>query len=185
MAQMNPAYRRYLGQPAADATPKVDDQRPGPDLDLGNGQRTYSQAGLERLMAYERQQAVKEAQRHIMRDLAPLREQHAAQQHIAAASERVRTVLEDARQWPGFKEHEAEIVTVLKANRKLSLDAAYRQVVLPKLTTDRNKLREELLKEIKGAPASTTAPTATAGSSAEPRARTTAEIARSILHGSK
>jgi DNA-binding ferritin-like protein len=43
----------------------------------------------------------------------------------------------------------------------LSLDAAYRQAVLPKMTADRNKMREELLKEINGAAAKT--PTTTHG----------------------
>ena len=60
------------------------------------------------------------------------------------------------------------------------LDAAYRKVVLPKLQADRNKVREEVLAEIKARPTTTSVPTP-APATPTPKTRTTEDIVREII----
>ena len=68
--------------------------------------------------------------------------------------------------WPQFKENHEAITKVLiddsqagtgtaKMSPQAALEAAYHKVVFGKLTTDRNALRQEILAELKSAPAST------------------------------
>jgi len=71
--------------------------------------------------------------------------------------------------WTRFNENEAEIVKVLQDHPNYSLERAYQTVVLPKLEAtqkaavdtvkaDRDKMRAEILAELKQAPRSTSAP---------------------------
>ena len=55
-------------------------------------------------------------------------------------------------------ENEADITLALQQDQRLSLEGAYRRVVFPKITAERNTMRESILKEIKGAPTATAAP---------------------------
>ncbi len=66
--------------------------------------------------------------------------------------------IDEARTWPLFNENEEGIVKALQANTNLSLEGAYRQVVWPKMTSDREAIRKQVLAEIKRAPQSTAAP---------------------------
>jgi hypothetical protein len=102
-----------------------------------------------------------------------------AKQQQAAAS--VKAMIDDARQWPGFTEHESDILQTLKSNPKISLDAAYRQVVMPKMQADRNKVREEVLAELKTRPTTTSIP-ATTPVTPSNKPRSTSDIAREIMN---
>ena len=100
-----------------------------------------------------------------------------AMQQQAAAS--VKSTLDEARPWPGFNENENDIVAALKADRS-SVDAAYRRVVMPKMQADRNKVREEVLAELKTRPTSTSIP-ATTPATPSNKPRSTLDIAREVF----
>lgn len=178
LAQVNPAYSRFIGGNAGayKAPEDAPASMPQPDVDIGNGQRSYSVEGLNKLLAWQAQQT----EARVVQRFAPIEQQWKSQAMQTQAAASVKAMIEDARQWPGFTEHEAEVLQALRADRKMSLDAAYRKVVLPKLQADRNKLREELLAEIKAKPTTTSVPTP-APATPTPKTRTTEDIAREII----
>jgi len=138
------------------------DDMPQPDQKLSDGSMVYSLDGLKALNQWNRNLARKEAREEVMSEVskryAPIEEQWKAQEHLKAVVPQIQAQITEARTWPQFNENEADIVKALQANANLSLEGAYRQVVFPRLTSDRNKIREELMKEIKKAPVSTSAP---------------------------
>jgi hypothetical protein len=67
----------------------------------------------------------------------------------------IRKKIEEARTWPLFNESEQEILAKLQEDKQISLDDAYRMVVFPKLVSERNKVRQEVIAEVKKAPTST------------------------------
>jgi hypothetical protein len=178
LQQVNPAYAQFRAvQEAQAAAQENGDGRPAPDLDLGNGYRTYSPQGLQSLLDWQAQQLEGRLQSRYQ----PLEETYRHQQILAEAGQRVTTQLNDAMTWPLFEKHAPEILEVLKRDSaearargersRLTLEAAYRQVVLPRLALDRDKLRSELLKEIQAAPTSTAAPAGgSAGAASAPGA---------------
>jgi hypothetical protein len=97
---------------------------------------------------------------------------------LQQASQRVDLMIKEAETWPGFKENEADILKTLQADSSISLERAYQKVVYPKLQTDRNKLREEVLKEINAQPRSTSAPATNTRSSTAKGEQSTIDHAR-------
>lgn len=167
LQQVNPAYARFKAiEEAQQAAAANGDGRPAPDLDLGNGYKTYSPQGLEALLAWQAEQLEKRVESRYR----PLEDSYRHQQILSEAGQRVTAQLDDAMKWPMFEKYAPEILEVLKQDSaaarqygqtsRLTLEAAYRQVVLPKLALERDKLRTELLKEIQAAPTSTAAPAA-------------------------
>lgn len=167
--QHDPRYREFLTAKSAPAAPEVPANFPDPDFPLPNGDKTYTVKGLkENVFPWMLEQARAIAKSEAQAVLKPLTEREKAaqeRQQLTQAEtqlrERTQQVIADAQTWPGFKEHEAEILTVLRAdsekarseNRRptLSLDAAYRQVVLPKFTEDDTARRARILKELDAA----------------------------------
>jgi len=174
LQQVNPEYARYKLEQAAQAAAEHanGNGRPAPDLDLGNGYRTYSPQGLEQLLDWQAQQL----EARLSQRYQPLEDSHRQQQIVSEAGQRVTAQLNDAVTWPGFEQHASEILALLQKDTSdaraqgrrpmLTLDAAYRQVVLPKLMTTREAQRAELMKEIQQAPTSTAAPAAGAAGTA-------------------
>lgn len=177
-----PGYKEIFDSmvtPAADTTitpvdPTAD--MPQPDQKLSDGSTVYSMEGLKKLMSWQAAQVEAKVAKEFEGKLsettgkyAPLLEKYQAEQQIQAAIPKIQADIAEARKWPQFNENEADIIKALQADRKLSLEGAYRQVVVPKLATAqttaqtdqaalRAKMREELLAEIKAAPTSTSAP---------------------------
>lgn len=177
LAQANPAYRRFIADAGAIKAPvDAPASMPQPDVDIGNGQRSYSVEGLNKLLAWQAQQV----EQKVTQRFAPMEQQWKSQAMQSQAAASVKAAIDDARQWPGFTEHEADVLQALRADRKMSLEAAYRKVVLPKLQADRTKMREELLAELKTKPTTTSVPTPSPATPT-PKTRTTADIAREIL----
>ncbi len=154
------------------AAPAVDDM-PQPDVELENGNKVYSMDGLKKLNEWNRLQAKKEALEEVQKTYGPLAESFAQYQARAQRQAELAPIIEaqvaDARTWPHFAENEAEIVQVLAQYPDVSLEGAYRHVVVGKLQeqagsaqVERAKLEKEMrakiLAEIKGAPTSTSAP---------------------------
>jgi hypothetical protein len=159
-----------LGQPQAQGQDQTeDDGMPQPDVRLSDGSLVYSDKQLKAYNAWTREQARNETLAEVDKRYGPIEAEWQARQRVESLRPRVNAQIQEARTWDGFTENEAEIVEVLKNNPQISLEGAYRKVVLPKLKAaweaekqslipDRNKVRAELLQELKRAPQATAVP---------------------------
>lgn len=146
--------------PAAAAP--VGDQ-PKPDVLLPDGTLTYSEEGLQKLLDWTatkaRTGALEEMDRRLDERLGPVKpliESHQTQVLWNQAVSKQRVVLEEARsKWPGFKDAEPAIKAFMgqRGNEAVSLEAAYRAVVIPKFQADRDSMRQQILDEINARPA--------------------------------
>lgn len=159
------------GQPAQPALPNDPaDPRPMPNKALADGSKVYDMDGLDALLAWQGRQVAKAVKADTIKEItaryAPIEEERQLalrkKEHLAKLEPVINKQIADAKTWPHFVEHEGDILKALEADQSLSLEGAYRQVlnsvVLPKLTTDRNAIRAEVLAELRKKPASTTAP---------------------------
>ena len=161
--------------------PPTDDM-PQPNRDLPDGTKVYDMEGLKALMAWNAKQVEDRVTKQVTERYGPIESQWQAEQRYQAVIPQVQAQITEARTWPLFNENEDEIVKALDANKKLSLEGAYRQVVFPKLSTDRDKMRQDLLKEIKQAPKATSAPSgATKSSPTSSGPRDTEDIIREAI----
>lgn len=206
LAQVNPAYQKFLsggGGDTAESTTAMGVTtatvtRPQPDLDLGNGQKTYSLEGIENLVNWSVSEGVRQAVAQFEGKVKPLQERQAEEDAARQASERMARQTEASNRawkeayegWDGFKENASEILAVLKAdvvaaqreNRKvISLDRAYNRVVLPKMKADREKTRAELLAEMKKAPASTSTAAQTQAGAADTGPKSVEDIIKASI----
>lgn len=176
--QNDPQYADALKPPPE----PVADERPEPDVLLEDGRMVYSGEAMELLMDWRERQLDK----RYSEQYGPIRESFQHQQIMSQAHQEASGILTDARTWPGFKEHETAIRDVMAADGRVTLDSAYRRVVVPSLqkqdAESRAKLRQELLAELRGKPsASTTNPSA--GSVDPPKSyqgMSTEDIMRSV-----
>lgn len=208
LTQVNPAYAKFLGGGAAAAetattAPTATTARPQPDLDLGNGQKTYSLDGIENLVNWSVSEGVRQAVAQFEGKVKPLQDRQAEADAAAQAAERTarQTAASNAawqeayQNWDGFKENASEILAVLKADvvaaqkenrRVITLDRAYNRVVLPKMKADREKTRAEVLAELRKAPASTsTAAQTQAGAAADTGPKSVEDIIKASIAGIK
>lgn len=143
---------------------------PQPDEQLADGSMVYSLKGLaardEWVARQVEARAIKAAEDRIAQRYAPIEQQWQQEQRRQQAIPIIQKQIAEARQWPGFVDAEAEIIEVLKADPNISLDGAYRKVVVPKIQAqvaaaqpDRDKMRQEILEELRKKPTSTAAPT--------------------------
>lgn len=146
-------------QPGQTPDQPVADDMPAPDQELSDGTMVYSMDGLKALNAWNRAQARKETLAEVDKKFGPMTKEWEHHQQIQKIIPQIQAQMAEARKWPLFVEHEADIVKALQMDEKLSLEGAYRQVVYPKLVADRTKMREEILKEVQRAPRATTAST--------------------------
>jgi hypothetical protein len=162
LPSINPAYAEIIqrsGQRGPRQSQNPQDGAPQPDLQFSDGSLGYSAAAAQKLAAWEAQQV----EAKIAARFAPLEKEYKAQQFAERVHSeilpQVNAQIAEARTWPQFKENEAAIVKTLTENPKFSLERAYQQVVLPKLTGDRSKLetdiRAKVLAEINAKPRST------------------------------
>jgi len=199
--QHDPRYKAFLeAKQAPPAAPPAADPwaegMPAPDLDLGNGSKTYSLDGIKALMQHTakvaKAEALREAEERIGSRIKPFEEQTQRQQTETALRERTSRTIDEAKTWPGFADHEADILKLLQADSaqakaegrrpQLTLEAAYRQAVLPKLAADRNAIREQVLAELKAQPVSTSVPRSGAEAiSPNGGRRTTQDIAAATI----
>ncbi len=176
LAQVNPKYARFIQQgvvPPVAPKEEYQEPAPGPDATFADGTKGYSAEGLEKLRAWDRQQAIKEATKLFNARLEPIekdrqaREQRERQQRdaddyrakqipvvknqIAVAQKTWGKLFED--DYNRQHEDKSEILHFLRANPTVPFDAAVAQVLLPKLQANRDTMRSDLLKEINGRPA--------------------------------
>lgn len=150
------------GQPAG--APAVDEM-PQPDFALEDGTMVYSMDGLKKLQDWQGAQIEARLSKtyeaklaEVDKQYAPIRQKWEQEQALAKIAPQINKQIDEARKWPQFNENEADIVRALQADTNLSLEGAYRQVVLPKFQIDRDTMRHSLLEEIKKVPQSTATP---------------------------
>ena len=115
-------------QEAASSTSAPSDF-PAPNKRTDDGYEYYDQEGLKALLAYNESRAVAKAKEEMMREFGPVKEKYEIESQWAGAVERSRRLLNEAREgWDRFKELEPKIGELMRADKKISLDAAYRKV---------------------------------------------------------
>lgn len=159
------AAQNFQGQPIQ----PVSDDMPQPDVDAPDGTKVYSLDGLKKLMEWNSSQTERRVSQQFQERYAPLENHFQSQQRLAQTLPVVQAQIAEARLWDQFNENEDEITAVLQSDKRISLPQAYIKVVIPKIRAahvteldkhkaDRAKVREELMKELKLAPKSTSAP---------------------------
>lgn len=170
-----PGYEELLNPAAV-----LPDTPPDPDVLGADGKPAgYSAEGLQKLLKWTTDKAtadaLKQAEAKLGRRLEPFEKGAANAKREAQQQQRINGTLQEAATWPQFKDREAEILKVLEADSEQAkttgkfqhnLLSAYHQVVFGAVTTDRQKIREELIAEMKAAPAATSA--GSAGRKPEP-----------------
>ena len=173
LADVNPRLKAYLDQrqPAPAARQEAPSDKPKPDIDLGNGQMTYSVEGVEALTAWKAAQLLNER-------LKPIEDRDKAAQQQAQAREYAQQVrqqsdaqMQTAQTWPNFgplapdgtlTEFQTAVLTRLQQDTQqaiqkgtrpsMSLREAYLEVHAERLSTDHNTIRASVLKDLKTAP---------------------------------
>ncbi len=140
--------------PVAASVP-VGDEMPQPDEELADGTKVYSMEGLQALLSWRDKQVETRVTKQIEDRYKPIESEWQERRRIEATLPIVQAKIKEARSWPLFNESEAEITAALERDPNLSLDAAYRFVVFPKLVSERNKMRDEVLTEVSRAPKAT------------------------------
>lgn len=144
--------------PAPDAsvqTPKPE-ERPQPDVLLEDGRLVYSAEQMERLLDWK----VRQVEGTVAKTIEPVikeRAQERARERLSMEAERL---YREALKWPGMDnaENRAEVAKVM-AERRMTLDAAWREVVVPKLTDTKaieERVRQEVLRTLKAKSAAST-----------------------------
>lgn len=190
LANHDPRYRAFLEpqaapQTAQQAAPASMGDRPGPDVQLSDGSRTYSLEGIQKLLDWNTARVEAQLTAKVDERLKPLAEREKAEQSrveteraFQQVHQRATESIKEAESWPLFgkydpnnlNEVQQEIMAALKADSDaakaagrrptMSLHSAYMKVVGPKLMADDQTRRERLLKELNGAPRSTSVPRA-------------------------
>lgn len=152
-------------------------EMPQPDQLLADGSRVYSLEGVQKLLDWKANQVEQRVTSTLGKRLEPFEREHQAMEQARQAREHlernviphVQAQITEARKWTQFNENETEIVKALQENPNLSLEGAYRQIVMPKLAASYNTVRGKVLDELKKAPQSTS----TAASIMRPQAQPT------------
>lgn len=184
LAQAYPAYAKYT-QPQPAAAPAAhaeDDPEPGPDGELSDGTPAYTVEGFRKREEWKERQLTKKIEGQWAQKYGWLDKERQAREAQEAAIPQVRAQMDTAmRSWDGFQANFNDILAELQRDSaesltrglppQLSLHDAYRVVMHRKhtaeveelkkaaesLKTDRNKLRAEILAELKQTPTSTAA----------------------------
>lgn len=133
-------------------------ERPQPKR-TEDGQEYWDQESLDKLLAWNRQEAIAEAEKRVAKAMeekfGPVYDEYQARNTWNEALERNRGVLENARaNWDGFKEHEPTIKKALKDNPNWDLNDAYRSVIVKVYKDSASKTeadyRKKFMEELNG-----------------------------------
>lgn len=167
--QAAPAASPSQGQTTQPTVPVTDDM-PEPNEELPDGTKVYNMDGLKALMAWQAKQVEDRVTRKYEDRYKPIETEWQEQKRIEATLPVIRAQIAEAKTWPLFDDNEAEITRVLQLDPNISLEAAYRKVVFPKLVAERNSMRQNVLQEIKTAPVATSVPARAASKPVPPSA---------------
>lgn len=207
LAQADPRYRAFLEPQTArqDAAPVVDD-RPQPDIDLGNGQWTYSREQNEKYIEWKAKQLL-DARLKPWEDQQKEAQQQAKQREWRSELEaKTQTQMQEAQTWPMFgtlgadltpfqaevlgemqKESEACRAAGVKADGTpvrrptMTVRQAYLEVHARHLAADDTTKRAKWLEEMNAAPRSTSFTRGSAEPTRARGARSTEDIARETI----
>jgi len=148
--------------------PDVDpnDPRPLPNKVNPDGSRVYDLDGLDQLMAWQARQVEKkvssQVEQQVSKRYAPIEEAWKRQEYLAKITPQIDQQVAEARTWDRFAELEPLVVELMNKDPRISLEKAYmvtyQKNIIPKLTSDRNKVRADVLAELKRQPIGTAAP---------------------------
>jgi hypothetical protein len=180
-ARLNP--HELFPAPAPPPAPVVD-EKPAPDVPLENGQWVYSDAQTMKLLDWQQRQTLSQ----INQELAPIRQERALTQAQQRSDAMAKQVIQQARTWPGFTEHEADMRQFLVNNPRATLHDAYIHVVPQRMAeqmkTAETKGYERALADLqtKAGAASIPAPRTSAAAAAE-RPRSIREALEQAMQG--
>lgn len=159
--QRDPTTGRFVGQAQQGQSA---DPMPQPDQQMPDGSMVYSMDGLKSLLDWNARNVENRVTQQVQQRYAPIEQQFQRFQQQQALIPQIERQIADARTWDRFNELEPEVIKILQSDNRISLERAYMQAyqqnVVPKLAADRNKVRNEVLEELKKAPAATSAPAA-------------------------
>jgi hypothetical protein len=201
LANVNPAYKRFLEPVAAPAAavpaavvPAATDPAPQPDAQFPDGSKGYTPEGLQKLLDWQARNIENNVTAKVTANydkrFGPIERERAAAQHLQEKIPVVRAQIQAAKQtWGGLwtPEAEAEIVKVMAANPRVSFEACAAHVLVPKSQVQRTSMRAEILKEINARPkAAAKAPAAASAAAVEPVGpRTMEQVIADSLKGLK
>lgn len=142
------------------------DPMPQPNKPQPDGSRVYDLEGLNQLMAWQSRQVEKrvlaQAEEKITKRYAPIEQEWQRQQYYNQVSPIIDQQVAEARTWDRFPELEEKVVEIMASDKNISLERAYmmayQKEVVPKLAADRNRVRADVLEEMKKRPVTTSAP---------------------------
>lgn len=216
LAETNPAYKAYVkgGASAAAEQPaaRVNTPMPEPDGVLPDGVTpAYTVEGHKKLQEWNVQQAEDRAYSRLKKEYGWIDDAKKANDDRQAEIPKVREQIAEARKnWEEFEEHKDAIHAELQKDSaeaertgrpyQMDLHTAYRRVMatarkaerekhakeVETLKTDRNKMRDDIIKELKGRPSATAAASTTPTTKTEESGddnRSTASIIRDSIAG--
>lgn len=132
-----------------------DDPMPQPNKKLADGSLVYDMDGLQKLMDWQSRQTEARVTKSLTSRFEPIEKEYKAQEYTNRMRPVIDKQIAEARTWPGFNENEEAITEALVADKALTLDGAYRKVVvIPKLTAppptvDEEAIRAKVIAELK------------------------------------
>lgn len=141
------------GQPSVATT--EEDPMPEPNEELADGSKIYNMEGIKSLLAWNARQTESRVTKQIEERYKPIESEWKHRQQLESVMPVIRKQIEEAKTWPLFTENEEEITKLLNEDQHISLEGAYRKVVLPKLVVDRTQVRQQVIAELQTAPKST------------------------------
>lgn len=168
-----------LFTPSAPAQPPADpDPKPEPNVLLEDGRLVYDAAQQERLLSWQ-ERRLESKFRTMMEPVERATKAQMAERETAAKSAQM---VAEIKTWPGMDavEHQKALAEAIGSKRFPSVDAAYRAVIVPKLTPNASELekriREQVLAELKQKARATTAGPSRAGAAPDLRGKSIREI---------
>lgn len=180
LANHDPRYKAYLEshqaaqaggvKPGAARPAGADDPMPKADAQLPDGTPAYSPEGFQKFQEWQARQVENRVLEAVQKKYGWVDEARAANEKRDQDVKAMQSQIAEATTWDGFEEHRADILKALQddsaevaknggKHKFRDLGAAYRYVLktkheqaVAKLSTDRNKLREEVLAEMKARP---------------------------------
>jgi len=168
LAQINPAYRRFL----------VPQQQP--------------QAAPTRIETMEDLNRVIDGV--VAQRLKPIEDERQQRTILAESHQRIARQMEDIQTWPGYTEHKAALDAAMAAEMKAAqaerrdlkpFDRIYREVVFGAQKAQRDQIRQEVNQEIASRPHATSVVKVGGGSPEAAGPRSSADIIRESIRGLK
>lgn len=206
LAAVHPAYKAFLGDgstaaPASTVPQSIKDlgPKPGPDLKYDDGTTGFSQEQLDKrdewLAASAEIRGYERSKKEFETRFGPMETAHKTALERAAEQPRIEARVAAVReQWGELflaqertelaKKGSSEIAKYQAAHPGVPFEQVVAAVLLPKLQTDRTKMRTEILAELKRKPVASTAPIAAVkpGATEEPTGpRSTQDVIREAL----